>query len=119
MIHLEHVLVATDFSGPSATALQYGRELARTFNATLHVLHVTDSLYAAYGGETSALALPDLQREIEQAAQQQLKTLLSEEDHTALRAKAVAVTAAGKAEAIVAYARTQDIDVIVIGTEGR
>jgi nucleotide-binding universal stress UspA family protein len=118
-VQLKHVLVATDFSGPSATALQYGRDLARTFNATLLVLHVTDSLFAACGGETYALALPHLQRDIEQAAQRQVKTLLSEEDYTALEATAVAITAASKAEAIMAYARTHDIDVIVMGTHGR
>ena len=74
-------------------ALQYGRELARTFNATLHVLHVADNVYTVYGGETYALALPDLQREIEEAVQRQVKALLNEEDQTALQAKAVVVTA--------------------------
>ena len=31
MIAIKNILVATDFSEPSDTALAYGRELARTF----------------------------------------------------------------------------------------
>ena len=40
MIKLENVLVATDFSEPSHTAMEYGRTLARQFGATLHVVHI-------------------------------------------------------------------------------
>jgi nucleotide-binding universal stress UspA family protein len=119
MIRIKNVLVATDFSEPSQAALQYGREFARTFNAMLHVVHVADNVYTVYGGETYALALPDLQREIEEAMERQVKALLSEEDKMALRANAVVVTAVGKAEAIVAYAQVHEIDVIVMGTHGR
>lgn len=119
MIRIKHVLVATDFSQSSESALQYGRELARTFDATLQVLHVVDIPYAVYAGETYALALPDLQREIETGVQQQLEALLSEEDQTTLRATAVVLTAVAKAEAIVACAQANQVDVIVMGTHGR
>jgi nucleotide-binding universal stress UspA family protein len=43
MIALKNVLVATDFSEPSRTALEYGRAFARTFGATLHVVHVVEN----------------------------------------------------------------------------
>ncbi len=33
MIILKNILVATDFSEPSAKALAYGRDLARSYNA--------------------------------------------------------------------------------------
>ena len=44
MIKLNNVMVATDF-GDSATiaALAYGREFARTFGASLHVVHVVEN----------------------------------------------------------------------------
>src|SRR6185436_13846520 len=51
MILIKKVLVATDFSEPSGAALNYGRELARTFAATLHVLHVADNVTFQYGVE--------------------------------------------------------------------
>lgn len=44
MILLKKILVATDFSEPSDTALAYGRELARAFNASLTVLHASTTL---------------------------------------------------------------------------
>jgi Universal stress protein family. len=40
MIALKKILVATDFSEPSDAALAYGRELARSFGATLTALYV-------------------------------------------------------------------------------
>jgi hypothetical protein len=43
MIGLKNILVATDFSEPSAVALDYGRHLARSYDATLHVLHVIEN----------------------------------------------------------------------------
>ena len=46
MIALENVLVATDFGEPGEAALRYGVELARRFDAVLHVLHVVEDLAA-------------------------------------------------------------------------
>ena len=40
MVVLKNLLVASDFSPPSDVALDYGRELARLYGATLHVLHI-------------------------------------------------------------------------------
>jgi nucleotide-binding universal stress UspA family protein len=55
MITLKHILVATDFGDASSTALNYGRELARRFGATLHVLHVVDDLAARSAAPTELL----------------------------------------------------------------
>jgi nucleotide-binding universal stress UspA family protein len=46
VIALKQILVATDFSQPSDAALRYGRDLARSYHASLHVLHVVDDLAA-------------------------------------------------------------------------
>ena len=117
MIRIKNVLVATDFSEPSDAALNYGRELARSFDATLHVLHVADSIFMQYGGE-SYLA-PELQYDVEEAARKQLDALLDEEDRTALHAKPVIMMATAKPAAIVHYASQNRIDLIVMGTHGR
>ena len=42
MIGLKRVLVPTDFSRTSRTALRYGVALARPFKAQLHLLHVPE-----------------------------------------------------------------------------
>jgi len=118
MIRIQNVLVATDFSETSDAALNYGREIARTFGSTLHVLHVADSVYLMYGGETYTAVVPDLQQEIEEAARKRLHALLEHED-SELHVKPVVVAAIGPAAAIVGYAEQHQIDIVVLGTHGR
>ena len=89
MILFKNILVATDFSEPSESALTYGRELARRFNATLHVLHVTDSVYLQYVGDAYPGVSPELQAEIEDAARVELDGLLTADDRTDLHVKPV------------------------------
>jgi nucleotide-binding universal stress UspA family protein len=117
MILLQKILVATDFSEPSDAALAYGRELARAFNASLTVFHSVANI-AVYGAEI-ALYEPEIQKDIEAAAQKQIDALVSEEDRTALHAQAVVRTSSATALAIVDYAREINADLIVMGTHGR
>lgn len=120
MIALKNVLVATDFEEAAAVALTYGRGLARTFGATLHVLHVLDDVgaraatMAGYGVDVERMQI-----ELEQAAQTQLDALLSDEDRRDLRAKAVVLTSTTPALSIVQYARDEAVNLIVVGTHGR
>ncbi|MEO8260603.1 MAG: universal stress protein [Acidobacteriota bacterium] len=119
MILIKHVLVATDFSEPSGAALNYGRELARTFAATLHVLHVADNVTFQYGVEGYSTLLPELQEDVEAGARTRLDGLITEEDRVELHAEPVVITAVPKAAAIVHYAGTHQMDLIVMGTHGR
>jgi nucleotide-binding universal stress UspA family protein len=120
MIDLKKILVATDFSEPAQAALAYGRELARTFGASLTVLHIVDNvLTRAYGLDGMMMADPELQREIETCAQRQIDELLFDEDRHDLSAIGAIVTSNSPAAAIVTYARDAAIDLIVIGTHGR
>src|SRR3954447_10060924 len=116
MIALKHILVATDFGEPSDAALTYGQELARTYHATLHILHVVDDVYLRLGGDAYVAVLPDLQRDAELAAQQRLDALLVDNDPTPLPVRKVTLTSAAAASAIVDYARANEIDLIVLGT---
>ncbi len=120
MITLKNILVATDFSEPSDTALDYGRALARNFKATLHVLHVVDRVSAAvYGAESYAISMPELQEEIENRARRQLDELLVDNDEHPLPTRRTLLTASAPAVAIVEYAGREHIDLIVTGTHGR
>jgi nucleotide-binding universal stress UspA family protein len=80
MIKIANVLVATDFGEASTTALAYGRELARTFGARLHVLHVVENPMLWVGPETAGIDVMRLQAELEAAAQKQLDRLVTAED---------------------------------------
>jgi len=119
MILLKDILVATDFEEASAVALNYGRDLARSYGSTLHVVHAAENAMARYSGEGSLAVLPQLQSDLEEAARKRLADLVTDEDRTLLHAKAVLLTALGTAEAIVDYAKEHHVDLIVMGTHGR
>ena len=120
MLTLKNVLVATDFGDASQTALAYGRDLARTFAATLHVLHVIDDVRArAMGSEGYTIELADVQRAVETWARDQLDSIVHDDDRRELGATVVLRTSIATASAIVSYAKETNIDLIVLGTQGR
>ena len=121
MIAIKNVLVATDFSPVSETALVYGRALARTFNGTLHVLHVVDNLAArlSYADPVAGVAPPVLQADIERAARRNLEEFVTETDRRELHAVTILRVNASTATEITEYAKEAAIDVIVIGATGR
>jgi nucleotide-binding universal stress UspA family protein len=111
MIAPTNILVATDFGEPAQTALAYGRALAQTFGASLHVLHVRENVFfRPIAGDPHAL---------QQAAVSNVNFCLTEDDRRLLHAHAVVEISDDPAEAIVEYARSAAIDLIVTGTHGR
>lgn len=120
MIAIRNILVATDFSESSATALAYGREMARRFGAVLHVMHVVDDISARV---SVASGLPyDLGRaqvELEVYANEQLTGSITEEDRRELTIELVQRTSSSPAYAVSTYAREAGIDLIITGTHGR
>lgn len=118
MVAIKNILVATDFSEPSGVALAYGRDLARNYNARLHVLHVVDDVLLRYAPEV-VLISTDLQRDLEAKARRDLDALLRDDDRKELGAVAVVTGAVNPAAAIVDYAKSNAIDLIVTGTHGR
>jgi nucleotide-binding universal stress UspA family protein len=121
MIALEKILVATDFSEPSEAALAYGRELARSFGAALTLVHVVENVLSrAYGIDGGVMLIdPELQRQIEAAAQEHVERNIFEEDRKVLKATSVVLVSNAPAEAIINFARQSKIDLIVMGTHGR
>jgi nucleotide-binding universal stress UspA family protein len=121
MIALRNVLVATDFSETSETALTYGRALARAFGARLHLLHVVEDLRAAsYADAAIALSPPgEWQDDIERAGRQRLEALVTAEDRQDLRPLTVLITSNSPAKAIIEHASEASIDMIVMGATGR
>jgi nucleotide-binding universal stress UspA family protein len=120
MMMLKNVLVATDFGDLSDVALQYGRELARPFGATLHVLHVVADYGGNFGSWPGYIPYPGhLQLNIQGAAKRHLDTLVSDDDRRTLHAQPAVITAMGVAQTIVKYAGEILADIIVVGTHGR
>lgn len=119
MIAIKKVLVATDFSEQSTRALEYGRELARSYLADLHVLHVADDMQWRYSLDLSPELFAGIQADLEATARARLAALLSDEDRDQLHAQAAVRVSPMAADAIVHYANESGADIVVLGTHGR
>ncbi len=120
MVTLKRILVATDFGEAADVALTYGRELARTFGASLDLLHVADNFIArGFAGEGYIAAYPQMQSDVEDAAARNLAARLSDEDRAVLGARAIVRSSTSPALTIVDYARETGCNLIVMGTHGR
>ena len=120
MIAIKKVLVATDFSAPSETALNYARAMARSFGASLHVMHVFEPLWITSADVVGGgVALATMIQGLEDTAKKQLEEAVTEQDRRELRAVPVMVTSEAPAREIANYAGEQKVDLVVIGTHGR
>jgi nucleotide-binding universal stress UspA family protein len=104
------ILVATDFSAPSEAALVYGRALADKFDAALHLIYVADNLFLH--------AVVSDRRSLEHAAMRRLQDRLTEADRVR-GAVAVVEHSNEPANEILQYAKSANMDLIVMGTHGR
>jgi nucleotide-binding universal stress UspA family protein len=113
----ETILMPTDFSAPSAHALEYAVALARQSGATLHLVHVVAQLLEiATSPEGYYVEYAALRRQLREDAERQIATL----------AKSIAgvkvtteVLDGSPARAIVAAATDRKCQLIVMGTHGR
>ena len=121
MIAPARILVPTDFGPTSGLALRYGRELARNFGSSLHVLHaISDLVTLNTLPPTYVTDIAGLQREREVAARKRLDDeLASGPGKAGIKTTTVVMMSATPAAAIVSYADEQRIDLIVMGTHGR
>jgi nucleotide-binding universal stress UspA family protein len=118
MIEIKNLLVATDYSDDSNTALTYGRALGRAYGATLHVVNVLDNLFTITGLEGYIGDAAGLSQDVEQTARRQLDAVISEDDRRTLHARGVLLSSDRPARAIARYAKDAKIDLMVIGTRG-
>jgi len=114
MIGLKRVLVPTDFSRTSRTALRYGVALARPFNAQLHLLHVPELPSRPADGVYPFGLFETMRR----ATHERLRAQLTESERREFKPER-AMRLGEPAEEIVDYALKGDIDLIVMGTHGR
>ena len=115
MITIKNILVATDFSEPAEVATDYGQDLARSYGATLHVMHVIEDMLAMYAPELG-FALPAIEQNIEAAVQRDLDEISSRGGDSF---RTVVSRAPNVSRAITEYAAANAIDLIIVGTHGR
>lgn len=117
MISLKTILVPSDFSECSDEALRYGLELARRFDASLHLLHVVqDPVTQPWAAEGFSAPLFEVVEQWQRQAEARLRASVPDADRH--RVTVASVVATPYAE-ILAYAAANDVDLIVMGTHGR
>jgi nucleotide-binding universal stress UspA family protein len=111
----KQILVATDFSAPSALALEYAHTLARRFGASLAVVHIVEEPFPAgsefYPPEIAAYRT----RLIDEGTRALANAVAAITDVTISAEVLVGATASRIVEA----AAERQADLIVMGTRGR
>ena len=119
MIPPKTILVATDFSDASALALTYAQELARRFDASLHLLHVAADADVSPGTEALwGFSETEVRRRRVDEAAAKLADLCPAEEPPAFDVR-TAVEVGPPADRVVRYAGDNQVDLIVMGTRGR
>ncbi len=117
MINLKTILVPSDFSECSEAALRYGLELARRFDARLHLLHVVqDPLTQPWAAEGFSAPLFETIDKWQKEAKERLAQAVPASDAARVT---ISATVAWPFAEILRYATEHDVDLIVMGTHGR
>ena len=119
-IRFQNILLPTDFSELSKPAIAYAKGLADAFDSQIHCVHVVDDAYqywSAIGPESLPVGPPP--EEMIALGRKRLERFCA--DHFAdLKRPIVSNVAYGRPFAeIIAYARENHVDLIVMATHGR
>lgn len=117
---MKRILCPTDFSANSIHAIAYACGIADQFLADLHVLHVLqDPVFPTFAEPSAVYGLPpDFNERIRASAERALSELPEPAPTGGVEVFRVLRHGTPYAE-ILKYARELDIDLIVLGTEGR
>jgi nucleotide-binding universal stress UspA family protein len=119
MIKLRRILFPTDFSRCAEQAYEHAFYLAKQYQAELHVLHAV-VLHGFYNQPEFGLAdVNELEDRLEEAARRQMSSSLNSNLTDQVKIIQARRRGLSVAPVILEYARTQDIDLIILGTHGR
>lgn len=114
----QNILVPVDFSGSTDDLLRFAREIARKFDSTVHLLHVVPDIdyFTPYESFVAAENMVAARKGIENEAERDLRGL--QDKLSGIPTKTAIRTGAAYVE-IIDYVKSQNIDLIVMGTHGR
>jgi nucleotide-binding universal stress UspA family protein len=120
MLSLEfrRILAPTDFSEHACHALSYARAFADRWGAELHLLNVIEPAVFPTEAGLTPMGLINLDSELTTAAEHAMTELLKREELQGIN-PITAISHGRASSAIIEYAQTHSIDIIVIATHGR
>ena len=119
MFKLRKILYPTDFSEASLEALKYAVSFSRNCQAKLILMHVVNEKVFSEGLNFARVTAPEsLEQEMTAEAGRQLKMIIPAEERQGLDSEMVILYGIPFLE-IIRYAKANDVDMIVIGTNGR
>ncbi|MGK5094066.1 universal stress protein [Deltaproteobacteria bacterium TL4] len=119
MIQMKHILLPTDCSEPSKSALRYAFEFGKQFQAEVTLLTVVDNRFMDFLGPAYFPndMFNDLENSLEKQGHEQLKEFADKFLSSEVKMNLVVLQGDPVTE-IIHYAKDQEIDVIIIGTHG-
>src|SRR5262245_47536417 len=120
MAKIARILVPTDFSAASDTALTFARDLARQFGASIDLVHVFDDPFisGAFVGDGTVMMPLELRQALETMAREQLASRHAAHAGS-LPGSSTELLLGAAARRIVERAAETRPDLIVMGTHGR
>lgn len=119
MFNLKNIIVPTDFSKLSFSALEYARDLAELMDATIHLIHVQDNSLQFMTKRDSNISEEEMMKSITEKTRLQLKGV-SDEIKEESSIKILEILRQGvDYEEIIRYSKEAGGDMIVIATHGR
>jgi len=115
---IERILIPTDFSVSSRHAFTYAVDLNRLFHARLYLVHVLQDFTEFSEYTLSPTILPQLYLEFEQNASQRLEEMVGSVVPPDMHCDTYILHGVPFFE-IIQFARTEQVDLIVIGSHGR
>lgn len=114
-VALEHIILATDFSPSSETAMAYAEALARRFASRLTVANVIDLSVAS---RSAAVVGPAIEQMRHYSAENLGRTI-NQLRETGLKVDGKAMEGERPSAAVVRLAGDENADLLVLGTHGR
>lgn len=118
MAKIRRIVHPTDFSPASSPAFRKALELAKDNGATLLIVHVLPTLPMVGDAYMAATAYDEMFRAHRRQAEQRMARVVKRARAAKVRATGTIIDVGTAAERIVAFAKRQRADLIVMGTQG-
>lgn len=117
MPQISRIVVPIDFSEYSKKAFRYAIDFAQTFGAEMILVYVVEPIIYPADFSFGQVALPSMEREIQDRSLEQLQVLIQKEVPAGIRARSTIRSGKPFVE-IIQLAKEEKADLIIIATHG-